>query len=73
MHQTPLKSIKRLIFGPLETPINYDNYPANCLGKNKRPDSNQAFIARMGRIMGLEPTNDRFTAGCVNHFTISAI
>ena len=27
----------------------------------------------MGRMTGFEPANDRFTAGCVNHFTTSAI
>ena len=30
-------------------------------------------IYRMGRIVGLEPMNERFTAACVNLFTISAI
>lgn len=29
-------------------------------------------FSEMGRITGFEPANDRFTAGCVDHFTISA-
>ena len=27
----------------------------------------------MGRSKGIEPSNDRFTAGCVNRFTTTAI
>ena len=27
---------------------------------------------KMGRLMGLEPMHERFTAACVNHFTIAA-
>lgn len=33
----------------------------------------QTYCCLMGRMMGLEPTNDRFTAGCVSLFTTFAM
>src|SRR5574344_2552776 len=33
----------------------------------------QTYAFNMGRSKGIEPSNDRFTAGCVNRFTTTAI
>ena len=33
----------------------------------------QTYAFNMGRIVGIEPMHERFTAACVNLFTISAM